>query len=91
MQKAGVGNSREYRYRCEFRRIRLPSPPRITLDDAHTTGVEVDGGGDTHYVRDFEQLTREQPERGAKGAPPSSVACLTLIFPVLSLTITAHP
>jgi hypothetical protein len=26
-------------------------PPGITLDDAHTTGVEVDGGGDTHYVR----------------------------------------
>jgi hypothetical protein len=26
-------------------------PPGITLDDAHTSGVEVDGGGDTHYVR----------------------------------------
>ena len=29
----------------------FPAPPGITLDDAHTTGVEVDGGGDTHYVR----------------------------------------
>jgi hypothetical protein len=26
-------------------------PPGITLDHAHTTGVEVDGSGDTHYVR----------------------------------------
>jgi hypothetical protein len=26
-------------------------PPGITLDDAHTTGVEVDGSGETHYVR----------------------------------------
>src|SRR5260370_38343395 len=28
----------------------FPAPPRITLDDAHTTGVEVDGGGGTHKV-----------------------------------------
>jgi hypothetical protein len=27
------------------------APPGITFDDAHTTGVEVDGSGDTHYVR----------------------------------------
>jgi hypothetical protein len=26
-------------------------PPGIVLDDGHTTGVEVEGGGDTHYVR----------------------------------------
>ena len=26
-------------------------PPGITLDEAHATGVEVDGSGDTHYVR----------------------------------------
>jgi hypothetical protein len=26
-------------------------PVGITLDETHTTGVEVDGSGDTHYVR----------------------------------------
>jgi hypothetical protein len=36
---------------------------QITLDDAHTTGVEVDGGGDTHYVR-------------ALGAGPSWLKCM---------------
>jgi hypothetical protein len=41
----------------------FPAPPRITLDDAHTTGVEVDGGGDTHYVR-------------ALGAGPSWLKCM---------------
>jgi hypothetical protein len=35
-------NSIEYVFRA---------PPGTTLDDAHTTGVEVDGSGDTHYVR----------------------------------------
>jgi hypothetical protein len=43
----------------------FPAPPRITLDDAHTTGVEVDGGGDTHYVR-------------ALGAGPSWLKCMWL-------------
>jgi hypothetical protein len=27
------------------------APPGITLDDPHTTGVEVDGDGAEHYVR----------------------------------------
>jgi len=26
-------------------------PPDITLDDGHTTGIEVEGSGETHYVR----------------------------------------
>lgn len=39
------------------------APPRgITLDGEHITGVEVDGRGDTHYVR-------------AEGAGPSWVKC----------------
>ena len=46
-------NSIEYVFR---------TPPGTTLDDAHTTGVEVDGSGDTHYVR-------------ALGAGPSWLKC----------------
>jgi hypothetical protein len=26
-------------------------PPGVTLEDSHTTGVEVEGSGETHYVR----------------------------------------
>jgi hypothetical protein len=37
-------------------------PPGITLDNAHTSGVEVDGSGDIHYVR-------------AEGAGPDWIKC----------------
>ena len=37
-------------------------PPGIALDTAHTSGVEVDGSGDLHYVR-------------AEGAGPDWIKC----------------